>query len=417
MPLVGDEPFVLVAGARGVAVHELLAGLLRRSGPLPYSPRGTYLVVHGPSRPAVFADLGTARRRSLELADPLLGRMTLVATRAVTANDGTRHRLVDALVRCCPALILVTDGRQPYQPAELDLLEAAVELGRCVFLAVSRAYDASSWPDVVWANQTTLARRFPQLALRSWHLVGRPEPDLADLRDELLAWAKAHVAPPPRRLPAIRVASGAVESNWRDVLRAQVEAACIRAKACAARELGRLHRLSDVGQLGIEELGRGLQQLSLTLATEVHLAVDRVVDTVLQRVLAEPPDDRVLDRVALSLQRDVAERCGGASACFRALRVTGTAAAAVATSRHAVAGLVAHSDAHRGVLPPLGIGLTANRPAAPGAARSCERAWVDRAIEAVDAELDRELSRQFTFLGQATADLIADGLDHDLLLV
>jgi hypothetical protein len=398
-------------------VHELLAGLLRRSGPLPYSPRGTYLVVHGPSRPAAFPEVATARRRTLELGDPLLGRMTLVATRATTANDGTRHRLVDELVRRCPALILVTDGRQPYQPAELDLVDLATELGRCVFLAVSRAYDANNWPDVVWANQTTLARRFPQLALRSWHLVGRPEPDLADLRGELLDWAKVHAAPPPRRLPAIRVASDAVESNWRDVLRVQVDTACLRAKTCGARELARLRRLADVGQLGIEELGRGLQQLSLTLATEVHLAVDRVVDTVLQRVLAEPPDDRVLERVALSLQRDVAERCGGASACFRALQVTGTAVAAVATSRHAVAGLVAHSDAHRGVLPPLGIGLTANRPAAPDSPGLRERAWVDRAIAAVDAELDRELSRQFTFLGQATADLIADGLDHDLLLV
>jgi hypothetical protein len=42
---------------------------------------------------------------------------------------------------------------------------------------------------------------------------------------------------------------------------------------------------------------------------------------------------------------------------------------------------------------------------------------MDRAVRAVEVELGLELSRQFTYLGQAAADLIGDGLDHDLLLV
>jgi hypothetical protein len=46
-----------------------------------------------------------------------------------------------------------------------------------------------------------------------------------------------------------------------------------------------------------------------------------------------------------------------------------------------------------------------------------ESAWVGRAVESLSRELERELSRQFTYLGQATSDLITDGLDHDLLLV
>ena len=57
-----------------------------------------------------------------------------------------------------------------------------------------------------------------------------------------------------------------------------------------------------------------------------------------------------------------------------------------------------------------------NSTSASGAGER-EQAWVARAVDSLERELDRELSRQFTYLGQATSDLIADGLDHDLLLV
>jgi hypothetical protein len=202
-----------------------------------------------------------------------------------------------------------------------------------------------------------------------------------------------------------------------------VDTAAGNAKACVRRELGRLQGLAGADQLGIVELGRGLQRLSLTLAAEVQLAVDEAVDTVLRRILLEPPDGPTLERVARCLRRDVAERCCGYQTCYRALRVTATAAAAVATSHQPVAGLAAHADPPGGVLPPLGIGLTGNCPswppdlAGPGLVGPAERSWVDRALDAVAGELDRELSRQFTFLGQAAADLIADSLDHDLLLI
>jgi hypothetical protein len=242
------------------------------------------------------------------------------------------------------------------------------------------------------------------------------------------------------------VAPEAAESGWREWLRIEVERAHRGVAECAEREMTWLRALAADGRLDVEEFGLRLRSLSNALAAETRRSVDAVIETVLCRVLVRPPDREVLDRVGVVLQRDVAERCCGSTTCIRALRVTGTAAAAIATAREAVASGGLLSDRTSGVLPPLSIDLTANcvpmlrgragttsgsAPAGTSASTSAstsvstsasgagerEQAWVARAVDSLERELDRELSRQFTYLGQATSDLIADGLDHDLLLV
>jgi hypothetical protein len=162
--------------------------------------------------------------------------------------------------------------------------------------------------------------------------------------------------------------------------------------------------------------GECLNQFSANLAQRARRAVDEALATVLRRVLLSPPDADVLGRIGAALRHDLAERCCGSRTAMRALRITGTAAVAIATTRDPGA------PAGAGVLPPLSIGLTANcvpMTAATldddGAAR--ESAWIARAIATLATELDRELAWQFTLLGQAVADLILDGLDHDLLLI
>lgn len=364
------------------------------------------------------------RRVDVVVADPFLDRVTVVAVRAVTADDDEHRRLVSDLVEQCESLVLVTDGRCPYQPAELDLLRAACDQGKGVFLAVTHADENAAWPAVVRANQHTLARGFPDLVLRPWHPVVRSTGNLPELRHGVLAWARAQRQPVARRADPIRIALDAFDSGWRELLRNEVDAARQSAGECAAAELARLReRLTLVG-FGVTDLERTLRSLSATLAWQTHGAVDQLISRVLGRVLAEAPDASVLSRVAVALQRDVAERCCGHATCFRSLRVTGTAVAAIATSREGVS--VTDGHATTAVLPPLGIGLTPNclpmlralavdEDADRAAVRV--RAWMDRAVRAVEVELGLELSRQFTYLGQAAADLIGDGLDHDLLLV
>jgi hypothetical protein len=374
------------------------------------------------------------RRVELALADPLLERVTLVGVRAATADQGHHARLVGDLVRKCESVILVTDGRGPYQPAEIDLLRCASRLGKGVFFAVTHADENAGWPEVVQANQATLAQQMPELALRPWHTLSRSGSSVLELRDSVLAWSRDQRRPRRRLAPAIRVAPEAAESGWRDLLRVEVERAHSSVAECAEREMTWLRALAADGRLDVEEFGVRLRSLSVALAAETRRSVDAAIETVLCRVLVRPPDPEVLDRVGVVLRRDVAERCCGSTTCFRAIRVTGTAAAAIATSREAVASGGLLSDRASGVLPPLSIGLTANcvpmlrgragttsgnasgSTSASGAGER-EQAWVARAVDSLERELDRELSRQFTYLGQATSDLIADGLDHDLLLV
>jgi hypothetical protein len=380
----------------------------------------------------------TLRRVELALADPLLDRVTLVGVRAVTADQGHHARLVGELVRKCESVILVTDGRCPYQPAEIDLLRCASRLGKGVFFAVTHADENAAWPEVVQANQAMLAQQMPELALRPWYTLSRSGSSVLELRDGVLAWSRDQRRPRRRRAPAIRVAPEAAESGWRESLRIEVERAHRSVAECAEREMTWLRALAADGRLDVEEFDLRLRSLSIALAAEIRRSVNVAIETVLCRVLVRPPDREVLDRVGVVLQRDVAERCCGSTTCFRALRITGTAAAAIATAREAVASGGLLSDRASGVLPPLSIGLTTNcvpmlrgragttsgsasastsgGTSASGAGER-EQAWVARAVDSLERELDRELSRQFTYLGQATSDLIADGLDHDLLLV
>lgn len=436
MAVLAQEVVVLVAGARAAAVHDVLTALLPGRRRLPYTPRSTYVVLHGASRSgnASFACLSTTgtgvarplRRVELALTDPLLDRLTLVGVRAVPATRGHHAQLVTELVSQSESVIMVTDGRNPYQPAEIDLLRSAEELGKGIFFAVTHADENSAWADVVLTNQATLARELPALALRPWHPVSRSGSSVLELRDSVLAWSRARRRPSRRRAPAIRVAPDAAGSGWRDLLRLEVDRAHDGATACVQRELTRLRAGIDDETLDVAEFDRRLRVLSAALAAQTRASVDAALATVLRPILACPPDRDVIDRVSVALQRDVAERCCGASTCLRALRVTATAAAAIATAREALAP-TGHpfgppfgqpSDQPGGVLPPLSIGLTANCVPRPGGTAGVrEQAWLARALDSLTLELDRELARQFTYLGQAAADLIVDGLDHDLLLV
>ena len=113
------------------------------------------------------------------IADPLLDRLTLVAARVVPADD-VYYRLPFELIGGCDRLVLVSDGRSPYEEAELELLRAASGRSLPVVLAVTHTDESALWPEVVLANQARLARSVPDLAFHPWHPVGAARSDLRD---------------------------------------------------------------------------------------------------------------------------------------------------------------------------------------------------------------------------------------------
>jgi hypothetical protein len=257
-----------------------------------------------------------------------------------------------------------------------------------------------------------------------------------------IAPAPAVTAGAERRDPPVRVAADAAGSGWAALLATEVDQARERVGRFLDRELIALRRAvaPPSGRPGVveppapadpgaaagpaERLGTGLQALSVALAAEVRAAVGGVLAAVLGRVLVAPSDPSTLTRVRAVLRDDVAERCSGLAVCYRALRVTATGAAAVATSREPVASLAAHAEHAEhadAVLPPLGVGLTTNclpvvRALASGSALG-ERDWVNRAVASLAPVLGLELDHQFGALRAAIEDLVAEGLDHDMLLI
>jgi hypothetical protein len=193
--IVGVRPasaIVLVAGARAISVQTAMSSLLRDHPGLPRLRRGSHLVVRGVRhRRSVISSgpanshptgLGWARvrgRMEAVIADPLLDRLTLVAARVVPADD-VYYSLPFQLIGGCDRLVLVSDGRRPYEEAELELLRAASNRCLPVVLAVTHTDESALWPEVVLANQARLARSVPDLAFHPWHPVGAARSDLRD---------------------------------------------------------------------------------------------------------------------------------------------------------------------------------------------------------------------------------------------
>jgi hypothetical protein len=188
--IVGAQPastVVLVAGARAIAVQTAMSSLLRDHPGLPRLRRGSHLIVRGARhrRPVLSSSPtgpGWARvrgRMEAVIADPLLDRLTLVAARVVTSDD-VYYSLPFELIGGCDRLVLVSDGRSPYEEAELELLRAASGRGLPVVLAVTHTDESALWPEVVLANQARLARSVPDLAFHPWHPVGAARSDLRE---------------------------------------------------------------------------------------------------------------------------------------------------------------------------------------------------------------------------------------------
>jgi hypothetical protein len=190
------EEIVLVTGARAIAVHTALSALLREHPGLPRLRRGGHLVVRGArqrrsvrmgaldsSGPTALGWGQACGRVEAVVADPILDRLTFVAARLVPESD-PHHQLPHDLVARADRVLLVWDGRRPYEECELQLLRAASDRGLPVLLAVTHGDESAQWPEVVLANQLSLARSVPSLAFHSWHPISECR---TELRNSLYA--------------------------------------------------------------------------------------------------------------------------------------------------------------------------------------------------------------------------------------
>jgi hypothetical protein len=426
------EPAVVVAGSRAGAVHGVVTALLYGRHRLPYTPRNTYLLVRrGESRydsSLMPEGAGPAARRvELCLPDPLLNHVCLIAVRAVPAAEATDRARVSELVQRCAALILVTDGGAPVQPAELDLLRVAAARQRPCFLVVAHA-DPDSWADVVKANQQILARRMPQLAFERWYVLRSRRSAITDLRRAMIAWAGTpRAAGVASRL--IRVGPDAATSGWAQLLDAEVAHARDWLQRDAEHRLAQLRAGwpdrtalagTDPGATLVALLDRQLQAFSVALADRLREAVDAILAAVLPLVLADPPDPGRHARIRAALRREIADAESDESDCYRAMLVTSAATAMVVTVPRQLTGMAAHGyRIAEAILPPLGVGLTSScvSPGYDHVAGLADAQWVRQAIDAIEVELCRELDRQLGQFAAVVSALVTAGIEHGTLLV
>ncbi len=229
------------------------------------------------------------RRIELSLPDPLLERVTLVGVRAVPAERGPHAHLLADLVERCESVILVTDGRGPFQPAEIELLRRATELGKGVFFAVTTLTGMSPGRRSCSATKPRWPAEHCRPSPSPWHPVTRSRAGVLELRDSVLAWSRDRRRPRPRRAPAIQVAPDAADTRWRGDGVGDGD----RPGPRAGGQLCRPGSRSAPGRwpsraVGGEELGHRCARCRGPLAVEARRSVPAAIDTVLRTVLVAP---------------------------------------------------------------------------------------------------------------------------------
>ncbi|MFC7548055.1 hypothetical protein [Plantactinospora sp. GCM10030261] len=388
------------------------------------------------------------RRVEVTLSDPLLRHFSLVDTPETGSLGIAGTRVVlDAATRGGAILYVTSATRRP-APADLDLLAGAARAGCDLFFAVLP--EVGGWVhhgrDVVHPTEhpATLAIRrhresveaaVPAAVGLPWYAVDPATGDVAYLRRALIEWAdreglaRASVdRPPPHHLGrTVRVARDAHESDWADRLERQLRNRAHRLRQHLAIELANIH-LRCVQQIVFgagptalpEALDREVESLSLLAVNEGDAAVAAIVDEAVTRVFGEAPDEGVRRRVAAAVRRGFADH-RLARDLDRVLLVTSTGGVATVTGPEAVAALAAYPiTPGRTILPPIGVALSGGcyqlwrNPGhdEPGQARS----WLQRALREIENELTREVTRRFEAVRLSLTAVLADAVDHGILL-
>jgi hypothetical protein len=475
-----DEPLAVVAaGPAASGRGAVLGALLGTSAPLLRVPPGSFLVVDyghesdgaayvpGYRQPHVYRSdpvgAGPAlarppRRVELTLPCPLLRHFAVVDTPDTATLGLAGARVVLDAVGRGGALLFVISAEQTFSGTDLDLL-TEVAAGKVAVVFVVTPTADGRWSNggqadlgvppvggdavprvdpisvTIGAHRAALLTAVPGLVDAPWFAVDPDAADTAYLRRALVDWAGGeglHRASrnPPVASGATRtvpVAPDAHESDWEDRLERQVRTSAHRVRQHLALELANIHLrcvreiVFGSGCPGLPDvLDREVHALSLATVAECDAAVARILDETATRVFGEPPDDGVRRRVVAAVRQGFADH-HDARDLDRVLLITSTGGVATVTGPGAVTALPAYRGAADiSLLPPVGVGLAGGcyqlwrHPGRDNPAKA--RSWLQRALRDVELELSREMIRRFEAVRSSLTALMAEAVDHGILL-
>ncbi|MFI7433082.1 hypothetical protein [Micromonospora haikouensis] len=433
------------------------------------STRAAY--VPGYRQPHAYAPDGSAagpalarppRRVELTVAEPLLRRFAVVDTPDTgTLGLAGGRLLLDAVGRA-GALLFVIAADQAFTAAELRLLAEVAGSPAEVFVVVTPGLSGWAAPPeladpagstgppepaelpepagpvdpagaAVAAHRAALLAAVPGLARARW-CPARPD-DIEALRRAIVGWAadeglrrgSAQPPEPPGAHDRVPVLPGAEATDWAGQLERQARSCAQRIRQDVALELADTHLrvvqeiVFGVGCAGLPQLlDRELEALSLLATALCDRAVRGICDDAAERVLGGPVSDGVRRRIVEAVRFGLDDHAAGRG-LDRVLLVTSTAGVAELTGLGAADALRGYPGAERAeVLPPVAVALSGpcwqrwRGPGNddPGGART----WAQRALREVELELTREVSRRFEAVRLSLGTVLADALDHGILL-
>ncbi|MGC9670669.1 hypothetical protein ACNTMW_29505 [Planosporangium sp. 12N6] len=435
----GDEPvaYAYVPGRR--APHPLSLDQVRAGDPAAVA-RG------GPGRPP----------RRVEVLHPadVLRHVRLVDTPGVGGFDQAYVEIVLDALDDGAELLFVAEAATALQMSQLDFLAQVEQRDVAVTFVLTKIDAHPQWPAVLAANQKLVHDHAPGLATARWYAVsarcgcvstppaveeaarGLAGVGVDALRRAFTEPRPGESTPPPvrpvavdapdaPRPPAPRVAPGATDERWTAVLEREIRSRRTAAAQRLAIDLAAVHvrcvreTTSEAGCARLASVfDRQLHALSLRATRSVENAATAIMHRVFAEILEVAPDDAALDRIRRATRRAVESADSGAPEWDRVLLVTSTSGVAATTGPGAVAGLAAVAPAAGGVLPPIGVALSAGCYTArhrEGDRRRC-RAWLQQTVHTLETELGREVARRFGDLREALVVVATDTLEHGVLL-
>jgi hypothetical protein len=407
------------------------------------------------------------RRVELSLPDPLLRHFALVDAPDTESLGVAGGRVLREAVGRGGAVMYVLSAGQLPGRFELDILGDVAQTNAAVFFVVTPRADGSWFvpatalsaevssgldllglADVapglggddpaagaVEAQRMAIAAAIPALADAPWFAVDPSAGDTAFLRRALTEWAadeamsRASVNPPvpPNAMRTVRVAEGVHESDWVERLGKAAAAETHLVRQRLSIELANIHLrcvqeiVFGTGPVGLPDaLDREMHALSLRAVAECDAAVDRLLVDSATQVFGDAPDEGVRRRISGGVRRNLADD-RSARDLDKVLLITSTAGVATVAGGGAVAGLAAYpTEGGLTILPVVGVGLAGGCyiqwRAAGHADTNRARSWAQRSIRSVELELLREVSRRIEATHKALAGVLAEAVDHGILL-
>ncbi|WBB72524.1 hypothetical protein O7602_22875 [Micromonospora sp. WMMD1128] len=401
------------------------------------------------------------RRVELSLPEVLLRHFAVLDAPDTTALGVAGGRVLRDAVGRAGALLFVISADQTFSAGELHLLAEVAHARVTVFFAVTPGVSGGvaapdggtavgtgvSVPSVrlgsagrldpvvvsIAAHRAALLAAVPALAAAQW-FPARPA-GLPHLRRALVGWAvdeglrRAAARPPepPGTHGRVPVLAGVDPADLGDRLDRQTRSCAQRIRQHLALELANIHLrvvqeiVFGVGCAGLPQLlDRELEALSMLATAQCDEAVRSILDDAAARTFGGPLAEGVRRRITHAVRGGLADHPDGRE-LDRVLLVTSTAGVAALSGAGALDALAGLPGAERDeVLPPIGVALNGGcwqHWRAPGNDDpNVARSWAQRALREVELDVSREVSRRFEVIRLSLGAVLADAVDHGILL-